>query len=179
MKSKKGIEDALGLPSIEELKELDTEGYEIYIPEEDEFVSEPDSLTLEEAQAAMLKLKEHRLQLKDIPDVTARKVQLIRLAELAEEKFNDILDRAFNCEDRFASEMTNAAIGMLKLALDAQSKVIDSDVKLIDLQIKKDKIEVELNIKNNNSGSVSTGQSGEKVTLVNTNERLAQRNANK
>ena len=88
----------------------------------------------------------------------------------------------FNCEDKYASEMINAATAMLKIALDAHSKVIDSDVKLIDLQIKKDKIEIELNQnKKPNDGTVSDQNSieGEKVRVMNRNERLAQRNTNK
>jgi hypothetical protein len=145
MKPKKGVDEALGLPSIEEWEEMNGETLELYQDDEPELQQE--DLSVEEAKAAMAKLKAMRSQLKDIPDITARKAHLDRLADLAERRFEDIFDRAFNCEDRFASEMINAANAMLKIALDAHAKIIDSDVKLVDLQIKKDKIEVELNLK--------------------------------
>ena len=145
---KKGVDEALGLPSLDEWKEINGEcstEMELYQDEDDEI--EQEDISVEEARAAMAKLKAMRTQLKDIPDITSRKAHLDRLADLAEKRFEDIFDRAFNCEDRFASEMINAANAMLKIALDAHSKIIDSDVKLVDLQIKKDKIEVELNLK--------------------------------
>lgn len=150
MNIKKGVDTALGLPTPEQWMQMtgqevvqdEVELYQYDDEEEDE-----DQISLDEAKEAMLKLKAMRAQLKDLPDITNRKKHLDRLADLAERKFEDIFDRAFNCEDRFASEMINAANAMLKIALDAHSKIMDSDVKLVDLQIKKDKIEVELNMK--------------------------------
>ena len=147
MTPKKGVDEALGLPSLEEWQTMTGElpaEMELYQDEEE---LDEDEISIEEAKAAMAKLKAMRSQLKDIPDITKRKAHLDRLADLAEKRFEDIFDRAFNCEDRFASEMINAANAMLKIALDAHAKIIDSDVKLVDLQIKKDKIEVELNMR--------------------------------
>jgi len=180
MIEKKGIAEALNLPTPEQLSKL----HGIDLPElyNDEEEEEKEDISLEEARNAMEALKQMRVQLREIPDITSRKAMLDKLAEKAEEKFNDIFDRAFNCEDRYASEMINAATAMLKIALDAHSKVIDSDVKLIDLQIKKDKIEIELNqSKKTHSGIESSQESidGEKVQIMNRNERLAQRNSNK
>lgn len=150
MKPKKGVDEALGLPSLDEWKEMSGElpdNMELYQNDEEPENEEDGIIGVEEAKAAMEKLKAMRTQLKDIPDITSRKAHLDRLALFAEQRFEDIFDRAFNCEDRFASEMINAANAMLKIALDAHSKIIDSDVKLVDLQIKKDKIEVELNMR--------------------------------
>lgn len=142
--SKKGIEESLNLPSSDELNKI------LGIQDEDMEEEQIPDLSLEEVQSSMIKLKEMRVQLKDIPDITSRKKFLDRLAEKAERAFDDIFDRAWNCEEKYASEMINAATQMLKIALDAHSKVIDSDVKLVDLQIKKDKIEIELNQKPKN-----------------------------
>ncbi|EAR2661160.1 hypothetical protein EI314_25055, partial [Salmonella enterica] len=116
MKSKKGVDEALGLPSLEEWQEMTGEvsqelssEMELYQDEEE---MDTDEISLEEAKEAMAKLKAMRTQLKDIPDITSRKAHLDRLADLAEKRFEDIFDRAFNCEDRFASEMINAANAM-------------------------------------------------------------------
>lgn len=188
MKAKRGVEEALGLPSTDELKKLLGDDYnedDFYNDDEDddessELIGRPE---VENARRAMTQLKEYREQLKDIPDITNRKAHLDRLAKLAEDKFEDIFDRAFNCEDRFASEMINAANAMLKIALDAHAKVIDSDIKLIDMQIKKDKIEIELNQKPKTALTNNSDQNaidGEKVVAVKSrNEMLAAMNKNK
>ncbi|AMM43774.1 hypothetical protein FDG95_gp209 [Pectobacterium phage vB_PcaM_CBB] len=181
MKAKRGVEEALGLPNSDELKKILGDDYEEddYYDDEDDESTEITGLEIEEARRSMNQLKEYREQLKDIPDITNRKSHLDRLAKMAEDKFEDIFDRAFNCEDRFASEMINAANAMLKIALDAHSKVIDSDIKLIDMQIKKDKMEIELNQKPKNQQALVDNSDpnaieGEKVVAVKSrNELLA------
>lgn len=178
---KKSVLDALGLPPIENVTDIDDSSTELYL--EDDDIMEDDDISVEEAKMAMQKLKEMRVQLKDIPDITSRKTHLDRLADLAERKFEDIFDRAFNCEDRFASEMINAANAMLKIALDAHAKIIDSDIKLVDMQIKKDKMEIELNSKGKGSLPQSTVDpnaiEGEKVQVKTRNDMLASIKANK
>lgn len=177
---KKSVTEALGLPNAsewlhltgEEVEESESTEMELYSTEEDELDS--DEISLEQAKAAMKQLKDMRVQLRDIPDITARKKQLDRLAEMAERKFEDIFDRAFNCEDRFASEMLNAANAMLKIALDAHAKIIDSDVKLVDIQLKKDKMEYDLNLKAKGSGGFVDPNAlpGERVIAKTRNEVL-------
>lgn len=181
MKAKRGVEEALGLPNSDELKKILGDDYneDDYYDDEDDDSTDVTGLEIEEARRSMNQLKEYREQLKDIPDITNRKSHLDRLAKMAEDKFEDIFDRAFNCEDRFASEMINAANAMLKIALDAHSKVIDSDIKLIDMQIKKDKMEIELNQKPKNQQALTDNSDpnaieGEKVVAVKSrNELLA------
>ncbi|AFC21653.1 hypothetical protein GAP32_203 [Cronobacter phage vB_CsaM_GAP32] len=189
MKAKRGVEEALGLPNSEELKKLLGDEYneDDFYDDEDEDIESTDisELQIDEARRSMKQLKEYREQLKDIPDITNRKAHLDRLAKMAEDKFEDIFDRAFNCEDRFASEMINAANAMLKIALDAHAKVIDSDIKLIDMQIKKDKMEIELNQKPKNQQALVDNSDpnaieGEKVVVVKSrNELLASMSKNK
>lgn len=190
MKAKRGVEEALGLPNSDELKKLLGDDYDeddLYDDEDDESteLSEITGAQVEEARRSMKQLKEYREQLKDIPDITHRKAHLDRLAKLAEDKFEDIFDRAFNGEDRFIAEMLNAANAMLKMALDAHSKVIDSDIKLIDMQIKKDKMEIELNQKPKNQQALVDNSDpnaieGEKVVAVKSrNDILASMNRNK
>jgi hypothetical protein len=186
MKVKRGVEEALGLASSEDIQKLldGADASDLYSDDEDES-TEITGQDIEEARRSMNQLKEYREQLKDIPDITHRKTHLDRLAKLAEDRFEDIFDRAFNCEDRFASEMINAANAMLKIALDAHSKVIDSDIKLIDMQIKKDKMEIELNQKSKTPVALGNSNDpnaipGEKVVAVKSrNELLASMKRNK
>lgn len=182
MKPKASVTEALGLPPLEDYmcEQEKTEDELFYVDDEESYNS--DEISLEEAQSALKKLKEMRVQLKDIPDITKRKAHLDRLADLAERKFEDIFDRAFNCEDRFASEMLNSANSMLKMALDAHSKVIDSDIKLVDLQLKKDKMEIELNMKPRGPAAPTSDPNaieGQKVVHKTRNEMLAAMKENK
>ncbi|WAE77147.1 hypothetical protein vBEcoMphAPEC6_01450 [Escherichia phage ph0011] len=185
MKPKQNVDAALGLPSAEQWMQMtgqqseDSNEMELY---QDCDEVEETEISLEEAKAAMEKLKAMRVQLRDLPDITSRKVQLDRLAQMAERKFEDIFDRAFNCEDRFAAEMINAANSMLKIALDAHAKIIDSDVKLVDLQLKKDKMEIDLNMKPRDVAPQTSDPNaieGQKVVHKTRNEMLAAMKENK
>ncbi|EON7637246.1 hypothetical protein FOI42_RS04175 [Escherichia coli] len=186
MKPKQQIDEALGLPSAEQWMQMtgqspEEDSTEMDLYQDDDEVDETE-ISLEEAKAAMEKLKAMRVQLRDLPDITSRKAQLDRLAQMAERKFEDIFDRAFNCEDRFASEMINAANSMLKIALDAHAKIIDSDVKLVDLQLKKDKMEIELNMKPRGPAAPTSDPNaieGQKVVHKTRNEMLAAMKENK
>lgn len=180
--SKPMVDEALGLPSQQQWAALTGEELELYADDEEQEDFDISDLTaddLKRAQESMDQLKEYRRQLKDIPDVTLRKSHLDRLAKLAEDKFEDMFDRAFNCEDRFASEMLNAANAMLKIALDAHAKVIDSDIKLIDMQIKKDKMEIELNGKKQLPPTGDSDAIEGQVVAKTRNEMMALRKANK
>lgn len=187
MKPKKQVTDALGLPSAEQWMQMTGQSFEEDNSTENELYveNEPEDevqISLEEAREAMEKLKAMRVQLKDLPDITNRKLHLDRLAQMAERKFEDIFDRAFNCEDRFAAEMINAANSMLKIALDAHSKIVESDIKLVDLQLKKDKMEIELNMKPKGlplDNRDPNDLEGEKVVYKNRNDMLARIKANK
>lgn len=188
MKAKRSVEEALGLPTTDDLKKILGENFidsDLYDDEDEDDSGERTEITgieIDAARKSMQQLKEYREQLKDIPDITNRKRHLDRLAKLAEDKFEDIFDRGFNCEDRFMAEIINAANGMLKMALDAHSKVIDSDIKLIDMQIKKDKMEIELNLKPKTAlanNSDPNAIDGDKVVVKSRNELLASIKRNK
>lgn len=188
MKQKQGISNALGLPSIEELKEITKNTLydigDVYDNDDNEETDSP-NYTEEQIKLAidnMNTLKEYRKQLKDIPDITARKAQLEKLASIAESKFEDVFQRGFNCEDRFMADVINAANALLKMALEAHSKVIDSDIKLIDMQIKKDKMEIDINMKNNTNihlGDEQPAETSDNITRAGRNELLNRRKKNK
>lgn len=177
MKSKESIENALELPTAKELNKL--------LGIEDE--PEKEVITQEELDvmhSTIVELKKMRVQLKDLPDVTKKKTMLNALADRAEEAFEEIFRLAtFSTEPRFVSEMVNSASTILKVALDAHAKVIESDIKLIDLQIKKDKIEFEMNIKaissQNGENEVKDISESEDGVVYNRNQILTSKNKDK
>src|SRR5574343_1140208 len=99
--SKKGIEDALDIPSIDELQQamrlINTPDLEESEPEE-----EPST---EELQSALHNAKNMRKSLMVIPDILEKENDIDRLSETASKYFEDIMDKAFNSEDKYASEL--------------------------------------------------------------------------
>lgn len=115
------------------------------ISDEIDSPDESDDNMMDTVFLAMNKLKEMRTQLKDIPDISSRKKLLNKLADKAEDCFSDVVDKAFNTEDKYAAGLIKAATSALQLALDAHKEVLSSDIKLVELQLKKDKMEFDLN----------------------------------
>lgn len=144
---KQSIIDALGLDGAELDHDLESVDYD---PDESDLENSTVSdLDLAEIKTALDQVKEFKIKLSEIPDLHNRKEQLSRLAVTAERKFEQVLNIALNSDPRFASGMIQAAATILKAALDAHTRIIAADVKLIDMQMKKDKMEFDINNKLN------------------------------
>lgn len=63
------------------------------------------------------------------------------LAKRAESAYEDLMDLGMNVEARYSSRIFEVASGMLKNAIDAKSAKIDKKLKMIELQIKKAKLD--------------------------------------
>ena len=63
------------------------------------------------------------------------------IAAKAMEAYDDLMDLGMNVESRYASRVFEVAGGMLKTSLDAKVAKMDQKLKLIDLQLKKQKID--------------------------------------
>jgi hypothetical protein len=63
------------------------------------------------------------------------------LAQRATDAYDDLMDLGMNVEARYSSRIFEVAGGMLKNAIDAKSAKIDKKLKMIELQIKKAKLD--------------------------------------
>ena len=63
------------------------------------------------------------------------------LAQRATNTYDDLVDLGMNVEARFAGRIFEVAAGMLRNALDAKTAKIDMKLKMIDLQLKKEKMD--------------------------------------
>lgn len=63
------------------------------------------------------------------------------LARRATEAYDDLMDLGMNVEARFSSRIFEVASSMLKNAIDAKSSKIDKKLKMIELQLKKQKMD--------------------------------------
>jgi hypothetical protein len=57
------------------------------------------------------------------------------------EAYDDLMDLGMNVESRYASRVFEVAGGMLKTSLDAKVAKMDKKLKMIDLQLKKEKMD--------------------------------------
>ena len=67
------------------------------------------------------------------------------LAQRATDAYDDLIDLGMNVEARYSSRIFEVAASMLKNAIDAKSAKIDKKLKMIDLQLKKQKLDQDAN----------------------------------
>lgn len=67
--------------------------------------------------------------------------ELEEIAKKAMDAYDDLMDLGMNVESRYASRVFEVAGGMLKTSLDAKVAKMDKKLKMIDLQLKKEKMD--------------------------------------
>jgi hypothetical protein len=65
------------------------------------------------------------------------------LAKRATDAYDDLMDLGMNVEARYSGRIFEVAGGMLKNAIDAKAAKIDKKLKMIELQLKKQKLDQE------------------------------------
>jgi hypothetical protein len=71
--------------------------------------------------------------------------ELDELAQKAKDAYDDIMDLGMNVEARYSSRLFEVAASMLKNAIDAKTAKLDKKLKMIDLQLKKQKLDNDAN----------------------------------
>lgn len=78
-------------------------------------------------------------QVKGLGDISDS--ELDALAQRATDAYDDLMDLGMNVEPRYSSRVFEVASTMLKNAIDAKSAKIDKKLKMIELQLKKAKLD--------------------------------------
>ena len=78
-------------------------------------------------------------QVKGLGDVSDSEFDA--LAQRATDAYDDLMDLGMNVEARYSGRVFEVAASMLKNAIDAKSAKIDKKIKMIELQIKKQKLD--------------------------------------
>ena len=76
-----------------------------------------------------------------IRDLDSSDKELDEIAELAKESYQNLSDLGFNVDSRYASELFAVASTMLGHALTAKTTKLNKKLKMIDLQMKKLKLD--------------------------------------
>jgi hypothetical protein len=71
--------------------------------------------------------------------------ELDALAQKATDAYDDIMDLGMNVEARYSARMFEVAASMLKNAIDAKSAKLDKKLKMVELQLKKQKLDQDAN----------------------------------
>ena len=79
------------------------------------------------------------------------------LAQRATDAYDDLMDLGMNVEARYSGRIFEVAGGMLKNAIDAKAAKIDKKLKMIELQLKKQKLDQDAGQKDNGIDVTGTG----------------------
>ena len=127
----KKLEDLLNLPDSKEIieqaeeQEQDQKQYEIEQAETLRDMAEFDKIT-----SALP-------QVKGLGDMADK--ELNEVADKAMSAYEDLMDLGMNVESRYSGRVFEVAGGMLKTSLDAKVAKLDKKLKMVELQLKKEK----------------------------------------
>tara|TARA_A100001035_G_scaffold245462_1_gene213775 strand:- start:49 stop:534 length:486 start_codon:yes stop_codon:yes gene_type:complete len=127
----KKLEDLLNLPDSKEiLEESKKEKQETAIVEQEETIRSIEEL--DKIQSALPAVK----GLGELADK-----ELNEVADKAMTAYEDLMDLGMNVESRYSGRVFEVAGGMLKTSLDAKVAKVDKKLKMIELQLKKEKLD--------------------------------------
>jgi len=129
----KKLEDLLNLPDSKEIIEEDKKE-----KQEDAIVEQEDTMR----------------SIQEFDKITAALPAVKGLGEMADKELNEVADKAMtayedlmdlgmNVESRYSGRVFEVAGGMLKTSLDAKVAKVDKKLKMIELQLKKEKLDKE------------------------------------
>ena len=103
------------------------------------------ALTVEQTRAAIVAIDTNidkiDLALPAVRDLDASDRELDELADLAKQSYQDLSDLGMNVDSRFAAELIAVAGTMLGHALVAKTTKLNKKLKMIDLQLKKARLD--------------------------------------
>ena len=121
----KKLEDLFNLPSAKSIDQADAE-----TKKELEVVAEQQDI-IEKIDAA----------LPTVTDLTASDQEMDELAKLATENFTNLMDYGMNVDPRVSGVIFQSASSMLGHALTAKMAKMDKKLKMVDLQLKKARLD--------------------------------------
>jgi hypothetical protein len=108
--------------------------------------------------------------LPQVRDLDSADAELDELSDMAKEKFEDLMNLGMNVEARFSGQILQTAGVLLGHAITAKQAKIDKKLKIIDLQLKKMRLDQTANKDSNSGVKPVEGQ----AVVVDRNELLKQ-----
>lgn len=129
----KKLEELLDLPPADSVEEDVTNQ-----DNQEELLPIPDTSDYENALEQVDKID---AALPMVKNLEASDVEMDEIAQTAQDTFKDLMDLGMNVEARFAGDIFGTAARMLDTALNAKGAKIDRKLKMIDLQLKKARLD--------------------------------------
>lgn len=137
------LEDILNLPNVKEAfatvdaKEKNRDDKDK--PSIPKNVDPQTARALEKTYQEFDKIAASLPQVKGLGDLSD--LELDKLAMEAEESYKNLMDLGMNVDSRYSGRIFEVASSMLRNAIDAKSQKIDKKLKIVELQLKKLKID--------------------------------------
>ena len=140
----KKLEDILNLPNVKEaFKDVDKKEQAKANKEQTASVMknvDPQTAkALEKTYAEFDKIAAALPQVKGLGELSD--LELDKLSVEAEESYKNLMDLGMNVDSRYSGRIFEVASTMLRHAIDAKSSKIDKKLKMVELQLKKQKID--------------------------------------
>ena len=138
----KKLEDILNLPNVKEAfkqvdeKENKREGKDRAVGKN---VDPKTAAALKASYAEFDKIEKALPQVKGLGELSD--LELDKLAVEAEESYKNLMDLGMNVDSRYSGRIFEVASTMLRNAIDAKSSKIDKKLKMVELQLKKMKLD--------------------------------------
>jgi hypothetical protein len=110
-------------------------------PEPVEPSADPTPESIPEYKNALQNLDKIELALPAVRGLESSDEEMDALAESAKSSFNDLMDLGMQVDSRFASEIFSVASNMLGHAITAKNAKINKKLKIIELQLKKARLD--------------------------------------
>ena len=124
----KKLEEILNLPESKKI-----------VKQEEKKLSKPDPQPLLRDISEFDKISAALPAVKGLGDATD--AEFDALAQRATDAYDDLVDLGMNVEARYSSRIFEVAASMLKNAIDAKAQKVDKKLKMIELQLKKQKLD--------------------------------------
>ena len=154
----KKLEDILNLPNVKQaFKDVDKKEQAKVNKEQTastmKNVDPQTAKALEKTYAEFDKIAAALPQVKGLGELSD--LELDKLAVEAEESYKNLMDLGMNVDSRYSGRIFEVASTMLRNAIDAKSNKIDKKLKMVELQLKKMKID---QTGDNDTGTVEESQ---------------------
>lgn len=113
--------------------------------------SETQELSQTELVEALKDVEEIDDKMKSVVDLTSSDKEMDDLADKAMETFKDLMDLGMNVDARAAAPIFEAATKLMGHALTAKTSKIDKKLRLIDLELKKRRLDHQIAQDNGNN----------------------------
>ena len=102
-------------------------------------VSEPLPVKADIPEETLNNIEKIEAALPRVKGLEAGDSEMDELSELAQKSYKDLMDLGMNVESRYSARIFEVAGQMLKTTLDAKVAKMDKKLKMVDLQLKKQK----------------------------------------